>query len=230
MNLIELGQSVHCDDRKYDGSDAADVEQDLPAVVRNERRGCETGERTADRHHSGGNDGERGAQMARRRFGVDRHHVGDHAADAEPGDGAQPEQLREVRRISGPVGEDAEQDIAQDQCGLAAVAVADPAENLRTEQHAEIARGQHEAERLRRNVPVMDEMRCGKSDGADVIAVDEGDQRGPEDELDLEGAQPVLVQKPRYINIRFAGHRSHPIVSFLSRVLPARRKRRAGAG
>ena len=67
--------------------------------------------------------------------------------------------MGEIGRIGGDEGEDAEQQIAQDQRGLAAVAVADPAENLRAEQHADIAGAEHEAELLRRQVPFA--IRCG---------------------------------------------------------------------
>ncbi len=97
--------------------------------------------------------------------------------------------------------------LAEDQRGLAAVAVADPAENLRAEQHADIAGAEHEAELLGRDVPFLDQARRRKGDGADVVAVDHGEQHGPDDELDLERAQPVLVQEMRDLNFRFAGHR-----------------------
>ena len=128
----------------------------------------------------------------------------------EPGDKAQQRHFGEIGRIGGPEGEHAEQQVGGDQRGLAAIAVADPAENLRTEQHADIAGAEHQAERLRRHVPLRDQVRRGKGDGADVVAVDHRHQDRPDDQLDLERADPVLVQKMRNLNFRFAGHRFLP--------------------
>ena len=92
------------------------------------------------------------ASVARRlrgaEFGVDGDDIRNDAADAEAGDEAQPEQFGEIGRIGGDEGEDAEQQIRADQRRLAAVAVADPAENLRAEQDADIAGAEHRAERL----------------------------------------------------------------------------------
>ena len=69
------------------------------------------------------------ASVARRlrgaEFGIDGDEVRNDAADAEAGDEAQPEQLGEIGRIGGDEGEDAEQQVGEDQRGLAAVAVAD---------------------------------------------------------------------------------------------------------
>src|ERR1044071_2482317 len=44
-------------------------------------------------------------------------------------------------------------------------------------------------------------------DGADVVAVDEGDQNRPQDQLDLKCADAVLVEKMRNLNFRLARHR-----------------------
>src|SRR6202035_2081250 len=95
----------------------------------------------------------------------------------------------------------------EDQRGLAAVTVAGPAKDLRAEQHADIAGAKHEAELLWRDVPVLDQARRRKGDGADVVAVDHRQQHRPGDELDLERAQPMLVQKMRDLNFPVASHR-----------------------
>ena len=141
-------------------------------------------------------------------FGIDGDEVGNDAADTEPGEKPQPGQLRQIGGIGGRVSERAEQDVRQNECGLAAVTVADPAENLRAEQHADIARAQDEAECLRLNVPFGDQMRRRKGDGADIVAVDHRQEHGPDDQLDLERAEPVFVQKLRNLNLCLAGHRS----------------------
>src|SRR5208282_6283811 len=104
-------------------------------------------------------------------------------ADAEPGDQAQPGQFSEIGRPGGDEREYPEQQIAEDKRRLAAVAVADPAENLRAEQNADIARAQNEAERFWLNVPLSDEARRGKGDSADVVAVDHGDEDRPDNQL-----------------------------------------------
>ncbi len=56
-------------------------------------------------------------------------------------------------------------------------------------------------------MPFADQVWGGKGDGADVIAVDQRDQDRPEDQLDLELANAVLVQKMRNLNFRLARHR-----------------------
>jgi hypothetical protein len=51
--------------------------------------------------------------------------------------------------------------------------------------------------------------RCGaaKRDGADVVAVDQGEQDCPEQQSDLERAKSALVEQPRNLNLRRARHR-----------------------
>jgi len=44
-------------------------------------------------------------------------------------------------------------------------------------------------------MPVGDQMRRGKRDGADIIAVDQRDQHRPDQHLDLERAQPAFVNR-----------------------------------
>ena len=166
--------------------DAADLKQDRPAIMRNERRADEAGQRAAHRHAADGDDRQRRAQPARRRFGVDRNEVGNDAADAEAGEKPQPEQLRQIGRIGGRKRQHAEQKVGDDQRRLAAVAVADKAHELRAEQHADIAGGEHPFEVARRHMPVGDEMGRGKRNRADVVAVDDPDQNRPYEHPDLE--------------------------------------------
>ncbi len=90
MNLIELGQADNGGERDDDRHDAADLEQNRPAILRNEGRTREAGERAAERHQSYGDNCQRGSQVARRRFGVDGNDVRDHAADPETGKKPQP--------------------------------------------------------------------------------------------------------------------------------------------
>jgi hypothetical protein len=102
--------------------------------------------------------------------------------------------------------------VRADQRRLAAVAVADPAENLRAEQDADVARREHPFEVAWRHMPVGNQMRRGKRDGADVIAVDKRDQHGPYQHLDLERAQPAFVQQSRNL-YDFADHCFPPEIS-----------------
>ena len=77
-------------ERNDNGNDAANFEQDLPAILRHQGRAGEAGQRAAERDHAGGDDRERGAQIARCGFRIDRDNIGNDAADAEAGDQAQP--------------------------------------------------------------------------------------------------------------------------------------------
>ena len=45
-----------------------------------------------------------------------------------------------------------------------------------------------------------------ESDGADVIAVNDPYQDRPQQHLDLESAEPALIQETRNLNFRLAGH------------------------
>ncbi len=212
--MIDFRQAVHGDQREHDRGDAADIEQDLPTVGRDKGGAGEPGQRPAKRHHARRDNGKRSASVARRRLGIDRDDVGNDAANAETGDEAQFRQFGEIGRVGGNEGKDAEQEVGGDQRGLAAVAITDPAEDLRAEQHAEIAGAQHEAKVFRRDMPFLDQAGHGERDGADVISVDEGNQDRPEDQLDLERADAVLIQKMRNLNFLLAGHRS-PLQGFL---------------
>jgi hypothetical protein len=118
--------------------------------------------------------------------------------------------LRQIGRIGGGECERAEQQVGGDQCGLAAIAIADPAEHRRAEQHADVAGAEHRAERAARNPPGRDEMRRGEGDRANVVAVDQGEQNRPGQQSDLERAQPALIDQTRNLNLRFVGHRFPP--------------------
>src|SRR5215467_32608 len=201
MNLIDSGRPKIAASANTTGATPPDIKQHLPAVPRHQRRAGEAGERAADRHHAGRDDGERGAPVARRRFGVNGYHTGNNSADVETGEEAQPRQFGEIGRIGSGEGEHAEQKICEDQGRLAAVTIADPTKNLRTEQHAEIAGAEHHAEVLRRDVPFLDETRRRKGDGADVVAVDKGNDGGPDDQLDVERAHSILVEEVRDLNV-----------------------------
>ena len=185
-----------------------------------EKRADHAAERAAQRHAPHRDDRQRGAQIARRQLGADRHQIRNDAADAEAGDQPQPEELRQVGRISGDEGEDAEQKVGADQRRLAAVAVADPAENRGAEQDADIAGAQHRAERAARDAPGGDEVRRGKRDGGDVVAIDQRQQDRPEQQSDLECAQSALVEQPRNLDFRRARHR-FPRNSLAALFLPA---------
>ena len=174
------------DERNRDRHDTADLEQDRPAVVWNEGRADQPGEGAAQRHAPHGDDRQRRPQVPRRRFGADRHHIGNDAADAQTGDQPQPKELRQIDRISGREGEYAKQQVGGDQSGLAAIAIADPAENGGAEQHADVAGAEHRPERAARNAPGRDQMRRREGDRTDVVAVDQGEQNGPGQQSDLE--------------------------------------------
>ena len=67
-------------------------------------------------------------------------------------------------------------------------------------------------------------MRRGESDGADIVAVDDPDQDRPQQHLDLEGAEPALIQQTRNLNFRLAGHLVPlPIIATLFGSNPASR-------
>src|SRR5215831_5558594 len=72
-------------------------------------------------------------------------------------------------------------------------------------------------------MPFADQVWGGEGDGADVIAVDQRDQNRPEDQLDLERAEAVLVQKMRNLNFRLARHRFPQRFWLLFNPTPARK-------
>src|SRR5215472_10428168 len=72
-------------------------------------------------------------------------------------------------------------------------------------------------------MPFADQVWSGKGDGADVIAVDQRDQDRPEDQLDLERTEAVLVQKMRNLNFRLARHRFPQRFWLLFNPTPARK-------
>ena len=174
--------------------------------MRDQRRADEARTGSAHRDAADGDDRQRRAQLPRRRFGVDRNKVGNNAADSEAGEEAQPEQLRQVGRIGRRKSQDAEQHVGDDQRRLTAIAVADEPHQLRTEQDADIACGQNRTKRMPRYAPGLHKMRCGKRDGADIIAVDDPDQDRPQQHLDLKRAETALVQNTRHMNFRLDGH------------------------
>ena len=79
--------------------------------VGTKRRGDEARNGAADRHAADRDDRQRGAQLARRGFGVDGDDVRDDAADAEARQQTQPEHLVEIGRIGRRKREDAEQQV-----------------------------------------------------------------------------------------------------------------------
>src|SRR5262249_46463210 len=83
MNLIDSGRPKIAASANTCGP--TDIKQHLPAVPRHQRGGGDAGGRAADRHQAGRDDGERGAPVARRRFGVNGYHIGNNSADAETG-------------------------------------------------------------------------------------------------------------------------------------------------
>src|SRR5262249_661879 len=86
-------------------------------------------------------------------------------------------------------------------CRLAPIAIADPAKNLRAKQHAKIAGAEDDTEILWRDVPFLDQTRRRKGDCADVIAVNKGDDGGPDDKLDVERAHSILIEEMRDLNV-----------------------------
>ncbi len=193
--LDRFGQAAERRQADHDRNDAADHEQDGPAVLRDEDGGDEARDGAANRNAADRDEGQGSAQVVRRRFDVDRDHVGDDSADADAGEQAQPEHLVEIRRIGGDQGEQAEQQVGAGQRYLAAGPVADPAEHARADEDSDEAGAEHRAERMRRDVPFADEVRCREGDRADVVAVDEDDEERPDEQADMERAQPAFVEQ-----------------------------------
>ena len=50
-------------------------------------------------------------------------------------------------------------------------------------------------------MPFLDETRRRKGDGADVVAVNKGDDGGPDDQLDVERAHSILIEEMRDLNV-----------------------------
>jgi len=81
------------DDERHD---AADQEDDLPAVLWHQHGRHEARNGSAERHRTDGDDGECRTQPARRRFRVDGDHIWNDATDAKPSQQPQPEHLVEI--------------------------------------------------------------------------------------------------------------------------------------
>ena len=186
MYLIDSGNPIQATKPNDDRRNAADVKQDLPAVRRHQHGGDEAGNGAAERHAADREDGQSRAHLPRRGFGVDGNRVGDHAADTDAGEEPQPEHLREVGREGGGQGEHAEDDVRPDQRRLAAEAVADPAEESRSEENADEAGAEDRPERAWLQSPLFDKARRGESDRRDVVAVDQHHEKRPSEQLDLE--------------------------------------------
>ena len=56
------------------------------------------------------------------------------------------------------------------------------------------------------HVPIGDQVRRRKGNGADVITVDQCDQDRPDQHPDLKRAQPAFVEQTRNLDV-LAGHR-----------------------
>ena len=179
-------------DERYD---AADVEKDGPAVVRYERGGNKPGNGPADRDAAHRDDRQSGAQVPRRRLGIDGNDVGNDAADANSRQQPQPKHLLQVARIGCGEREHPEQQVRSHQRGFASIAVADPAEQHRTEEDAHEARAEHRSERGGGHAPSPHQMRCGERDRRNVVTVDQDDEERPDDQFDLKRAEPALVEQ-----------------------------------
>jgi len=105
-----------------------------------------------------------------------------------PGEEAQDAELQQRARPRRREGEHAEHHVADEDRSLAAVAVADMAEQRRAEQHAEQAGAEHRTERTRRgDAPGLDQLRHREGRDRDVVAVDHDDEERQHHELEVEG-------------------------------------------
>jgi hypothetical protein len=208
-------QTDHCGDGDDDRHDAADQEQDLPAVLRHENRRHKSRNGAAERHAADAYNRQRGAQLARRGLGIDGDDIGNDTADAQPREQPQPEHLIEVGRIGGGQCEYAEQQIRADQRRFAAIAVAHPAKECRTKENADEAGAEDRTERAWFQGPFFSKARRGEGDGGNIVAVDEDDEERPDEQLDLERAQAALVEQPRYLNDWLIRHCSLPRAIFV---------------
>ena len=174
--------------------------------MRHEGRGDKARNGSPDWHAAHRDNRQGGAQVPRRRLRVDGDHVGNDAADADTRKETQPEHLLEAGGVGGGEGERAEQQVRADQRGLAPITVAHPSEQARTDQDAEQACAEHRAQRRGCHAPVLDQIRRGERDRSDVVAVDQNDEKRPDDQVDLKRAQPALIEQARNLDFRSVRH------------------------
>ena len=83
-------------ERDDERRDAANQEDDLPAVLWHQHGRDEARNGSAERHRTDGDDGECRAQPARCGFRVDGDHIWNDATDSKPSQQTQPEHLVEI--------------------------------------------------------------------------------------------------------------------------------------
>ena len=158
-------------------------------------------------------DDQRGAHAQRRHFGIQRNGVGDHAGNAEAA--AEPCQLQLIERMgvgAGQVG-DAEHQSRIDDGRASAEAVAEPAEQRRAKQHAEIIGRQHRAEIGRLHAPFLDQRGYRDAGGDNVPPIEQHDHEGPEDDVEGEEPDPLAVHDVVNADDCLSGHDPLPAIS-----------------
>src|SRR6185437_12987837 len=118
--LDRFRQNRHRDERDDDRYDAADPEQNLPAMRSHVFGGNEARDAAAEGDAREHQDEERRADAARREFGNQRRGDRQHAGDADAGDEAQPDERLEILRERRDPGHGAEEQQPADQRAAAA--------------------------------------------------------------------------------------------------------------
>ncbi len=201
QELDRLGQHEDQAQPHHQRRDAADDEDHRPAVGGHQRGADDAGNGAAQRnphrhHHQHG-----GAQALRRELGIERDHVGEHAAEPEPAEKAQPQQLLDVGGPGAGERGEPDEDQARHDREAAAEAVAEVAEERRADEKADQARTEHRAECGPADAPFLDQRRTRDAGVQQVEAVGHHRQQAPEGQPEMERPQPGRVHQAADIDL-----------------------------
>ncbi len=211
QELDRFRQRRHGDEGDDDRRETADPEQDLPAMGLHISLADKTRNAAAEGHAREHQDEERRAHAPRRELGDQRGRDRQHAGDADAGDEAQPDQLRQILRQNRGPGEYAEEQQAADDRAAASIVVRDPAEKRRAEKAGEEPRAEESAKRNRTNMPFTDQSWCSDCCRADVISVGHHHDEADNDQADMKSADLLRVDDARKIDSLCLRHDDPPL-------------------
>ncbi|MCY1419556.1 hypothetical protein D9M71_351460 [compost metagenome] len=194
QEVDRLRQLAH-QQRQHQQGHHGDEEHRLPAPGGHQQHTQAGGEHAAHRVAAEHDRHQGAADLLRRIFVHQRHHVGHHAADAEPGDEAADGELLGRAREAIDQGEAAEQDHA----GHDGLAPPDPvrqrAEEQRPQHHPHQRAAAEQAGLKRSEVPGLHQRGQHHAVDDQVVAVEDDDQRAPEQHACVEGVEAGPVEQ-----------------------------------
>src|SRR5580704_8424482 len=187
----------------------------MPAVGRDNPGGEEAADKAAERKSRPEQSDNNGAQPARGIFRRKADEAWHGTAEPEPGEKAEREQDGEARRQRRANSENAEARGRADQHGFAADPIRQDAETESAQSEAGQRGTENRAQPGRRNVQIGGDAGRGKPDGLQIEAIEQGDERAPDDDTNLQRAERARVDQFGNIKCRLRGHDGHPSPDFV---------------